>query len=137
MIEELQKSNTVLKGQVSTLQSDHADLKEVVRKQGILVQEHEEILGSGKIEKLFQRVDVLEAKMSEMEEAISIGFQEASDDRMQIREDVDKNFEEVRADISRFATITDNLDSRASALEARMKDLGFVSLPVLCSNKFD
>ena len=55
--------------------------------------------GSGKIEKLFQRVDILEAKMSEIEEAISIGFQQASDDRMQIREDADKNFEEVRADI--------------------------------------
>lgn len=126
MIGELQESNNLLKSQVSSLQNDHADLKEVVRKQGILVQEHEEILGSGKIEKLFQRVDILEAKMSEIEEAISIGFQEASDDRMQIREDADKNFSQVRADISKFGDITDNLDSRASALEARMKDLGYV-----------
>ena len=133
MIGELQESNSILKGQVAGLQNDHADLKEVVRKQGILVQEHEEILGSGKIEKLFLRVDVLAAKMSEIEEAISIGFQQASDDRMQIREDADKNFEEVRADISKFAKITDNLDSRASALEARMKDLGFALFPFLFS----
>ena len=133
MIGELQESNNLLKSQVSSLQNDHADLKEVVRKQGILVQEHEEILGSGKIEKLFQRVDILEAKMSEIEEAISIGFQEASDDRMQIREDADKNFEQVRADISKFGDITDNLDSRASALEARMKDLGFVHELFLCT----
>ena len=132
MIGELQESNNLLKSQVSSLQNDHADLKEVVSKQGILVQEHEEILGSGKIEKLFQRVDILEAKMSEIEEAISIGFQEASDDRMQIREDADKNFEQVRADISKFGDITDNLDSRASALEARMKDLGFVHELFLC-----
>ena len=54
MIGQLQESNSILKGQVAGLQNDHADLKEVVRKQGILVQEHEEILGSGKIEKLFQ-----------------------------------------------------------------------------------
>merc|ERR1712150_95527 len=125
MIEVLQESNSLLKSQVSTLQTDHADLKETVRKQGILVQEHEDILGSGKIEKLFQRVDVLEAKMSEMEEALSQGFQQASDDRMQIREDTDKNFEQVRADVSKFSDITDDLDTRASALEARMKDLGY------------
>ena len=127
-IEELQESNNLLKSQVAVLQTDHGELKELVRKQGIMVMEHEEILGSGKIEKLFQRVDVLEAKMSETEEAISHGFQEASDDRMQIRDDAEKNFNEVRADISKFSQITEGLDSRASSLEARMKDLGFVLL---------
>ena len=127
MIAELQESNSLLKSQVEDVQTNHADLKETVRKQGILVMEHEEILGSGKIEKLFQRVDVLEVKMAETEEAISAGFQQASDDRMQIREDADKNFAEVRENISNFQKITEGLKTRASALESRMKDLGCVA----------
>ena len=53
MIGELQESNSILKGQVADLQNDHTDLKEVVRKQGILVQEHEEILGFRKDREAF------------------------------------------------------------------------------------
>jgi hypothetical protein len=130
LIQTLEESNRSLSKMVYDLSDKLDTLSNTVDEQGVMVLEHEEILGSGKIEKLFVRVDALEAQMLETGQKIDDGLAAAAAERERIETDTLNKFREVRAGIKDLKDDAEGLDVRANALEERMKDLvrgsGFV-----------
>ena len=127
LIQSLEESNRNLTKMVYHL-SDKVDvLHNTLEEQAVMVAEHEEILGSGKIEKLFVRVDALEAQMAEHDERLTDGFDEAAADRERLETQTQTHFREVRTTVKELKNDVEGLDVRANALEERMKDLGCVN----------
>ena len=127
LIKALEDSNRNLTKLVYDLSDKLDGLTNTVEEQGQMVLEHEEILGSGKIERLFIRVDALEAKMSEAEQNMEEGFETAREDRERIESEAKNQLREVRHLITGVKEEADQLDVRASSLEERLKDLGYLN----------
>lgn len=127
LIQSLEENNRNLTKLVYDL-SDKLDVvSNQVEEQGAMVLEHEEILGSGKIEKLFLRVDALEAQTAATEKRVEEGFQGAAAERERIETDTLNNLREVRKSIKDLREEAEGLDVRASSLEERLKDLGHIN----------
>lgn len=127
LINKLEESNRNLTKLVYDLSDKLDGLSNTVEEQGVMVMEHEEILGSGKIEKLFLRVDVLEGQMAETERKLDDGFDEAASERSRIETDTVNKMREVKHLIDELKQDTEQLDTRANSLEERMQDLGYIN----------
>eukprot|EP00941_MAST-03F_sp_MAST-3F-sp1_P003338 g3338.t1 len=123
-INMLTESNRALLNITRQLQKQFRDLQETVHEQGIMLQEHDELIGSGRIEELFVKVESLEHGVETLTKAHNEGMTELRSKNEELRNDLERSTQLINQRIEAHKEYTSTLGEQTNKIETRLDSLG-------------
>jgi hypothetical protein len=124
LVKTLTESNRALLKISRKLQSKMDEMTETLAEQSKILKQHDDVIGSGKIEEALAKIDVIESRQLKLEEQLGIAFNNIEETETRLRSELTSKDDAMGTRVDNVLDFANRIDERMHHTEDRWRNLG-------------